>query len=208
MEKIREWLHDYWLVGIVGIVVVGFMWWQGRTGAQSLAPVAEESTNVAVSSIVASSSRSESVPKAGFVHLKGAVVHPGIYPVDGTTRWAEVVKLAGGLTKEADVATVNLAAIAEDQASLLIPELGAAPVATGGVETSGSTSSSTTLVNLNTATETDLQTLSGIGPKKAADIIAYREEHGGFSAIDELKEVSGIGAKTFERLAPLVTVGP
>jgi competence protein ComEA len=64
------------------------------------------------------------------------------------------------------------------------------------------------LVNLNTATEAELQTLSGVGPKKAADIIAYRDANGGFKSVEELKEVSGIGDKTYERLSPLVTVGP
>ncbi|WP_461215374.1 helix-hairpin-helix domain-containing protein [Lacticaseibacillus sp. GG6-2] len=207
MEKITEWLHDYWLVVLVGLGAAGFMWWQGQNGAQALAPVPEASVSTSWSS-TASSTRSESVPKAGFVHIKGAVVHPGIYPVDGTTRWAAVVALAGGLTKDADVATVNLAAIAEDQASLLIPKVGESVAPSAATPTGGSTESASALVNLNTATEAELQTLSGIGPKKAADIIAYREEHGGFTAIEELKEVSGIGDKTFEKLAPLVTVGP
>lgn len=207
MEKIRELLHDYWLVVVVALAVAGFMWWQGQTGAQTLAPVPEASTSTTWSS-TSSSSHSASTPKAGFVHLKGAVVHPGIYPVDGTTRWAAVVALSGGLTKDADVATVNLAAVAEDQASLLISKAGESIAASTTTPAGGTAESASALVNLNTATEAELQTLSGIGPKKAADIIAYREEHGGYTNVEELKEVSGIGDKTFERLAPLVTVDP
>lgn len=65
---------------------------------------------------------------------------------------------------------------------------------------------STSLVNLNTATEADLQTISGIGAKRATDIIAYREANGGFKSVDDLNNVSGIGDKTMESIRPYVTV--
>ncbi|WP_193440891.1 helix-hairpin-helix domain-containing protein, partial [Streptococcus suis] len=64
----------------------------------------------------------------------------------------------------------------------------------------------TSLVNLNTATEADLQTISGIGAKRATDIIAYREANGGFKSVDDLNNVSGIGDKTMESIRPYVTV--
>lgn len=111
------------------------------------------------------------------------------------------------------MSTVNLAQVAVDQESLYIPKVGEEPPPAamptgGGSASAGASSSAGALVNLNTATEAELQTLSGIGPKKAADIIAYRDQNGGFKAVEDLKNVSGIGDKTFERLAPLVTVGP
>ncbi len=184
------------------------MWWQGRSGA-AMAPIEASSSVVISTSQTSSISATSSTAKAGYVHIKGAVVHPGLYPVDGTTRWDAVVKAAGGLTAAADISGVNLAAIANDQESLLIPVKGETPSpAASGVTAAPNASGQSALINLNTATEAELQTLSGIGPKKAADIIAFRETNGGFKSIEQLKEVSGIGDKTYEQLAPFVTVGP
>lgn len=204
MTTAKAWLQEYWYVPLVVLALGGFFWWQGRQ------PVAIEpvpvASSVSVSSTTASSMSSESA-KSGFVHIKGAVANPGLYPVTGTTRWQAVVEAAGGLTADADVTAINLAKIAVDQESLYIPVQGeTAPAA--GTAAASPAASSTALVNLNTASEAELQTLSGIGPAKAADIIAYRETSGGFKSVEDLMNVSGIGEKTYERLAPLVTVGP
>lgn len=204
MTTAKAWLQEYWYVPLVVLVLGGFFWWQGRQ------PVAIEpaptASSISVSSTTASSMSSEPA-KSGFVHIKGAVANPGLYPVTGTTRWQAVVEAAGGLTADADVTAINLAKIAVDQESLYIPVQGeAAPAA--GTAAASPAASSTALVNLNTASEAELQTLSGIGPAKAADIIAYRESSGGFKSVEDLMNVSGIGEKTYERLAPLVTVGP
>lgn len=204
MTTAKAWLQEYWYVPLVVLVLGGFFWWQSRQlVAIEPAPAA---SSVSVSSTTASSMSSEP-PKSGFVHIKGAVKKPGLYPVTGTTRWQAVVEAAGGLTADADVTAINLAKIAVDQESLYIPVQGeAAPAA--GTAAASPAASSTALVNLNTASEAELQTLSGIGPAKAADIIAYRESSGGFKSVEDLMNVSGIGEKTYERLAPLVTVGP
>lgn len=215
MTQFKLWLKQYGMIAILAVGGLGFIWWQGRTPpVNDLAPVAE-STSVASaisSSASTTTSATSSSAQAGYVEIKGAVVHPGLYPVDGTTRWDAVVKLAGGLAANADTTAINLAAVAHDQESLLIPVIGATPSAatTAGMQTAtpAATSASGDLVNLNTATADELQTLSGVGPKKAEDIIAYRDANGGFKSIDDLKSVSGIGDKTFEKLAPFITVGP
>ncbi|MFD1440907.1 helix-hairpin-helix domain-containing protein [Lacticaseibacillus hegangensis] len=214
MATVKEWVREYWYLGLVAAAVGLFFWWQGRQPNE--APVAEPlvASMSSVNSVAGSAAATSSAPpKKGYVHIKGAVAKPGVYPVGPTTRWVDVVALAGGLVAQADVSTVNLAQVAVDQESLYIPKVGeetpaAAMPATGGPAAAGASSSAGALVNLNTATEAELQTLSGIGPKKAADIIAYRDQNGGFKAVEDLKNVSGIGDKTFERLAPLVTVGP
>ncbi|WP_056989617.1 helix-hairpin-helix domain-containing protein [Lacticaseibacillus camelliae] len=214
MATVKEWVREYWYLGLVAAVVGVFLLWQARQPTP--APVAEPlgSSVSSLSSPASSAVASPSVPpKNGYVHIKGAVKKPGVYPVEATTRWVDVVALAGGLAGNADVSQVNLAQLAVDQDSLYIPKAGeevpaAALPASGGGAAATASSASGALVNLNTATETELQTLSGIGPKKAADIIAYRDQNGGFKAVEDLKNVSGIGDKTFERLAPLVTVGP
>mgnify|MGYP004700768281 CR=1 FL=1 len=218
MAQLKLWLKQYGIIAGLALGALGFIWWQGRTPSTTndFAPVAESASAAMPQSSASSiASASSKPPVAGYVEIKGAVVHPGLYPVDGTTtRWDAIVKAAGGLAKNADASTVNLAAVAHDQESLLIPIIGAAtsatpasPAAASGTPV-GSTSTSGDLVNLNTATSEELQTLSGVGPKKAEDIIAYREANGNFQTIDDLKSVSGIGDKTFEKLAPLITVGP
>lgn len=216
MEQFKIWIKQYGVIAVLALGGLAFIWWQGQSAptANDLAPVPESGSVVVSSSASSFSSSASSVPQAGYVEIKGAVVHPGLYPVDGaTTRWDAIVKAAGGLASNADASTINLAAVAHDQESLLIPVKGAVTASTSATPqtaSSGSAVGSTSgdLVNLNTATSEELQTLSGVGPKKAEDIIAYRDANGGFQSIDDLKSVSGIGDKTFEKLAPFITVGP
>lgn len=220
MANVKQWAKEYWYVGVIVLVLAGWWLWQQRTPrAAELAPVIEEqSQSLSSSQSRAVVSASQVVTQAGVVHIKGAVAKPGIYPVTGKTRWADVVTQAGGLTSKADVTQVNLAKIASDQESLYIPNVGETPpptdgtgvttgAVTGGVVGGGDVAD-TAVLDLNEATEADLQQLSGIGPKRAADIIAYRDGHGGFKSIEELKEVSGIGEKIFASLAPQVKVSP
>ena len=173
MATLTYWLKTYWYAPLI-ILIGGFFFWQQAKAGSANQPLSVSVNSHSSSHMAASrSSRATSMsgshrPSHGFVHLKGAIQHPGIYPVKENTRWDEVVKAAGGLTAAADIQQVNL----------------------------------------NKADVAQLTTISGIGPKKAADIISYRDSHGGFKDINELKEVHGIGDKTFETLAPQLTVGP
>lgn len=147
-----------------------------------------------------------------YVDIKGAVNHPGVYRVDAMERLQDLVTKAGGFIKEADQTQVNLASKLQDQQLVYIPKIGEelseVQVPTTDTTTSGEEEAdeSTEKINLNTADEAQLQELTGIGEKKAQEIIAYRQEHGSFQSTDELKEVSGIGDKTFETLESLITV--
>lgn len=225
MEEKLEWLQENWrmvAIGLLGIVLVGLYFWHGQAAGAGAASVSSSfSSQVSKSPRHTSSSKtSASSASSGYVYIAGAVKHPGLYHVDSGTRWADVVQAAGGLTKDAEVSTVNLAKIAKDQENLAIPVHGAQnaaqPVTSGtaasGVATSGaaaSTSSgSSALIDLNTATVDQLQTISGIGPKRAQDIIDYRDQKGGYKAVADLKNVSGIGDKIFADIQPHVTVGP
>ncbi|MFD1392930.1 helix-hairpin-helix domain-containing protein [Lacticaseibacillus jixianensis] len=216
MASIKEWVREYWYLGLVAAAAGLFFLWQGRQPAPAIEelPLSSVSTSFSSAGAASTAQASSSTPKNGYVHIKGAVAKPGVYPVKAATRWVDVVALAGGLTPGADVSQVNLAQVAVDQESLYIPKAGetppvsAPPQGPAGSTTGAAAAGSGPLVNLNTATASDLQTLSGIGPKKAADIIAYREQNGGFKSVEDLKNVSGIGDKTFEKLAPLVTIGP
>ena len=137
------------------------------------------------------------------VDVKGAVANPGVYTLKASAR---VIKAAGGMTEDADAKSVNLAASLSDEEVVYVATkdenlsvLGQS--GTGQVsDKGGQTSAKDGKINLNTATSEELQTISGIGAKRAEDIIAYRESHGGFQSVDDLKNVSGIGDKTLDKI--------
>ncbi|MFW3496635.1 helix-hairpin-helix domain-containing protein [Aerococcus viridans] len=154
-----------------------------------------------------------------YVDIKGAIKIPQVVPVTPGMRVHDVVEMAGGVTGEANQSQVNLAQLVTDQMVIYVPKMGEevspsteALVAGSQViesavsESSGDATSDGDLVNINTADITMLQTLSGIGEKRAADIINYRETNGLFETVDDLDQVSGIGEKTMEKLRPLITV--
>ncbi|MCK8616810.1 helix-hairpin-helix domain-containing protein [Fructobacillus sp. M158] len=147
------------------------------------------------------------------VDLKGAVKKPGLYTLPVGSRLADLLDKAGGLTKEANVSELNLAQNLEDGMAIYIAKEGEAPPAirnVGTVPGSASSKDKTTgsdsgRVRLNSASQKELEGLSGVGPKKAEQIIAYREEHP-FQSVDELKDISGIGPKRFEQLKDAVSL--
>ncbi|MBT2602502.1 helix-hairpin-helix domain-containing protein [Bacillus sp. ISL-53] len=146
------------------------------------------------------------------VDVKGAVKSPGIFTAQAGDRVIDLISSAGSFTEKADTDKVNFAQIIEDQMVIYVPEIGEEDkgnleniqVGTSGDAVTKGTSGG--LVNLNTATQEDLQTLTGIGPSKADAILEYRETVGKFKEVDELKQVTGIGDKTFERLRDSISV--
>ena len=118
----------------------------------------------------------------------------------------DVIQEAGGITEDADAKSVNLAASLSDEEVIyvankdenvsVLDQTGTGQVSDKG----GQAVSKDGKINLNTATSEQLQTISGIGAKRAEDIIAYRESHGGFQSVDDLKNVSGIGDKTLDKI--------
>ncbi|HEM4047504.1 TPA: helix-hairpin-helix domain-containing protein [Streptococcus suis] len=143
------------------------------------------------------------------IDVKGAVEKPGLYTLEAGARVNDAVEAAGGLTSQADPKSINLAQKLSDEAVIYVASKGENISVVASTTASSAMSQeekNTSLVNLNTATEADLQTISGIGAKRAADIIAYREANGGFKSVDDLNNVSGIGDKTMESIRPYVTV--
>jgi competence protein ComEA len=141
------------------------------------------------------------------VHVAGAVVRPGVYRVDGAARVDDAVAAAGGVTAEADLDTVNLAAKVADGDRVFVPRKGQAPppVAEPAGPTEGSEPPSGP-VNLNTASAEELEKLPGVGPATAQAIITWRREHGGFRSVQDLLEVRGIGPAKLDSLRDQVTV--
>lgn len=136
------------------------------------------------------------------VHVGGEVAEPGIYTMPAGSRVADAVEEAGGPLPDADLDLVNLARTLTDGERILV----GVPQAEG--ETGAGPEGSGSLVNLNQAGQAELETLPGIGEKKAQKIIRHRESLGGsFSSVEDLLGVDGIAEKTFSSLEPLVTVG-
>lgn len=132
------------------------------------------------------------------VHVLGAVVSPGLYELREGDRVVDAVAAAGGFADDAEQGGVNLARLVADGEQLAVPVIGQEP-APGEPAADGR-------VNLNTADEAALETLPRVGPALAARIIQWREANGGFTAVEDLMSVSGIGEKTFEGLKDLVTL--
>jgi competence protein ComEA len=161
-----------------------------------------------------------------YIHVTGQVAHPGLFRLAPGSRVVDAVGAAGGLTPQADAAAINLARALDDGEQLHVPAVGEAPAAgaagagagSGGAGAgSGSGSgpasgggaaggTSGVKVNLNTADQAALETLPRVGPALAQRILAWRQQNGRFASIEDLRDVSGIGEKTFEQLQPLVTV--
>lgn len=150
-------------------------------------------------SVVAPSAVATTAPVGIFVHVLGEVELPGLYELSEGDRAVDAVAAAGGFTRKADQAQLNLARFVTDGEQIVVPRVGAVSAAPGGTSVPGK-------VNLNTADAAALETLPRIGPAMAERILAWRETNGRFAAIEDLMSVSGVGEKTFEALKSLVTV--
>ncbi|MBN9177359.1 MAG: ComEA family DNA-binding protein [Microbacterium sp.] len=141
-------------------------------------------------------------PASVYVHVFGAVAHPGLYRLEEGARVVDVIAAAGGLNPDADESAVNLARHVTDGEQLRVPIAGEAP--TGGGAAPGGASDGR--VNLNTADAAALDTLPRVGPAIAERIIQWREDNGPFTSVDDLLSVPGIGDKMLASLRDLVTV--
>lgn len=138
------------------------------------------------------------------VHIIGEINVPGLYELEEGSRINDLIILAGGKTENADLNKVNLAYELTDGEQIYIPSIFDEDDEYNYNESISTTSSGK--INLNKATEQDLQTISGIGPGLAQKIISYRNSIGKFSSIEELKNVSGIGDKKFESIKDFVSL--
>lgn len=188
----------------VAIVTVGFAMWRGATAPVEIVP------------------RDDPVPAQGeapepvaaedgelYVHVFGAVRSPGLYVLPAGTRVVDAIAAAGGLAQDAATQGVNLARPLADGEQLGVPtaeEFLAAPMPEAPGAADAAAGGSGGPVNVNTAGQAALETLPGVGPALAGRIIAWREEHGAFTSVEELIDVSGIGPKVLDGLRDQVTV--
>lgn len=190
-------------LGVAAVVVLGAVLLSGRPEASDdIAPLA-------VSGETAADSGGESAPGADdqppelVIDVIGEVATPGIVTVPRGARVHEAIEAAGGLDGKVDTSGVNLARVLEDGEQIIV---GPAPeVAPGAAAAPGGTGATGAKISLNQATVEQLDTLPGVGPVTAAAIIAWRDENGSFSSVEDLLDVKGIGDVTFAELRELVT---
>lgn len=228
-EKIKEFVLEKKLYFIVAVVLlVGGLWLQKGDGAEdsydnaqkmSQSSSANTSASAKVNSASSASNSATTNSKTVTCDISGAVKHQGVYTLKNGARLQELIEAAGGTTGKVQLKAINRAILLKDQDKIHIPYKGekvesAATAGTGKSTNSTSTSSNSSAsnqesgekVNLNTADVAGLQKLTGIGEKKAEQIIAYREQNGPFKKVEDLMQVSGIGEKTFASLKDQLTV--
>jgi competence protein ComEA len=148
------------------------------------------------------------------VYVCGAVEKSGVYELSQGDRLADAIEMAGGFSDDADKEYLNLAAFVEDGLKVRVPTVEEAAQAKDEVQDLSSQSitggqnqdKSSGKVNINTADAAQLVTIPGIGESRAADIIAYRTEHGNFKSVEEIMNVTGIKQKMFDRIKNCITV--
>ncbi|HEM6394606.1 TPA: helix-hairpin-helix domain-containing protein [Streptococcus suis] len=212
IEMLKEYKWQIALPAAAGLLMATFLIFSqpaksDQTGLTDF-PQTEQTSSSQEQTEETSTEASEE-PTQLVVDVKGAVAKPGLYTLEAEARVNDAVDAAGGLTSQADPKSINLAQKLSDEAVVYVASKDENISVVASTTTSSAMSpeeKSTSLVNLNTATEADLQTISGIGAKRATDIIAYREANGGFKSVDDLNNVSGIGDKTMESIRPYVTV--
>jgi competence protein ComEA len=192
----------------VGLAVTS--WWVVRGDADRVeaptvstpsAPLVSEGPLSDASPVAASASAE---PGTVTVDIEGKVRRPGIAVLDAGARVVDALKAAGGARPGADLSGLNLARVLVDGEQILVGAPAPTGVAASAVPTPGAPGGP--MVNLNTASQAELEALPEVGPVTAQAILSWREEHGGFTSVDELLEVDGIGDATLGQLAPLVTV--
>lgn len=149
------------------------------------------------------------------IHITGAICNEGIYELEENSRIADAVKIAGGLKEDADLKQINLAYVLEDGMKINIPSKNDSSneninntenyITKENFNSSNNTNSTkTSKININSATQTELETLPGIGPSTALKIINYRKEKGKFNKIEDIKNVNGIGESKFNRIKEFI----
>ncbi|CAK1228623.1 helix-hairpin-helix domain-containing protein [Fructobacillus cardui] len=235
-KKLLTWMKEhlieywrYWVVAGLGLLAAIIVFWRlnplgTEQGAKQDAPVPRLSSALNEKQEKVADKGVKRKPGASgrvVIDLKGAVNHQGVVDLPIGSRLQDAIQQAGGLTDQADRNRINLAQLLVDGQALYIEKVGeegpnqtvGVPSGAGNVggaragATSGSgRSGGGALVNLNTASAKELEALDGIGPKKAEQIVAFREEKHRFQSVEDLKEVGGIGPKRFEQLKNQVTV--
>ena len=211
--QVKRWLMEYkkvlsiigGVLAVIVIILVGRVMMASSTKEKVMVTNAVNTTRVEETTTM--------MPQNCYVDIKGEVLRPGVYEFSCESRIQEVIKKAGGFTEEADETKINLAQKITDQMQIIVPNVHSKQedgLTEGNSEKGSSTNTSVSnskqgTININTATLEELQTIKGIGKKKAEAILQYRKEHGAFRTKEDLLQVKGIGKKALEAIESQVT---
>ena len=206
--QVKRWLMEYkkvlsiigGVLAVIVIILVGRGMMASSTKEKVMVTNAVNTTRVEETTTM--------MPQNCYVDIKGEVLRPGVYEFSCESRIQEVIKKAGGFTEEADETKINLAQKITDQMQIIVPNVHSKQedgLTEGNSEKGSSTNTSVSnskqgTININTATLEELQTIKGIGKKKAEAILQYRKEHGAFRTKEDLLQVKGIGKKALEAI--------
>ena len=208
LMQVKRWLMEYkkilsiigGVLAVIVIILVGRVMMASSTKEKVMVTNAVNTTRVEETTTI--------MPQNCYVDIKGEVLRPGVYEFSCESRMQEVIKKAGGFTEEADETKINLAQKITDQMQIIVPNVHSKQedgLTEGNSEKGSSTNTSVSnskqgTININTATLEELQTIKGIGKKKAEAILQYRKEHGAFRTKEDLLQVKGIGKKALEAI--------
>ena len=199
-------------IAVIAIVVITALLLFGRNGENDeiiVEQVGEPETELQIGETgIAGSDSEEAVSMSStaiklVVDISGCIKTPGVYEIADGTRLHEVIELAGGLTKEADIDAINQAELVTDGQKILIPAK--AEEYNSGNKSQEMTTTSDK-ININTADKSTLCRLPGIGESKAGDIITYREKYGMFQKKEDIMKVTGIKESLYEQICDLICV--
>ena len=204
---------DKILIGIAIIVLVGFGYYKSNSdnlNNNQIQTLVDTKSTESINEKSENNTQNREDNSTTMCQIDGCVNKPGVYSFKKDDRIKDIVELAGGFTQDADTKSVNLAMKLKDEMKVYIPsKTETSKAQNNNIESSDivtiKDNNSNSLVNINTADSNKLQTLPGIGPSKAKKIIEFREKNQ-FKKIEEIKNVDGIGDKTFESLKSLITI--
>jgi competence protein ComEA len=223
-EEILKIIKERWKIIVLVVTVLGiliglilFLNFSRATNIKQNEPLVITSQSTSTKNLKKKLEESSSLPATEpekiVVDVKGAVKNPKVYTVSANLRVNDVVQMAGGFTDEADQKSINLAEKLKDGQVIYVATIAekvqsviSSSNSDNSLGTSKSPSTSTGKININTADLSQLQSLSGIGQKKAQDIIDYRTQNGPFKSIEDLGNVSGFGEKSLDKIKDSITV--
>ena len=195
------------VIAIIGIVLLGFNFYNNKQDYGTI-----ESSEI----LTQEQSEQKETEEIIVVHITGEVKSPGVVRVKEGNRIEDVINAAGGLTENADITNVNLAYVVEDGVKIRIPALDDEELAKQNYITDGAgeniiisseeKNEDNKIVNINTASLAEIETLPGIGPSIATKIVEYREQNGKFKVIEDIKNVTGIGDSKFDKIKDYIKV--
>ena len=194
---------------IIGILVIILIGWKIYDSSNF---ETEEESQIIDSNT--QESKTEDEEELVIIHVTGEVKKPGVVRVKEGSRVEDIVKAAGGLTENADISNINLAYVVEDGTKIRIPstddekqeEYITQSIGEGIIMQEESNNSNNTIININTANETELEELPGIGASIAGRIVEYRNKNGKFKNIEDIKNVTGIGKSKYEKIKDLIKI--